>query len=257
MRASARARILISGRQQPVSPVGYGGRDGSDGGSPSMSRIAAVAAVVALVLGMASTPASARARVSIDVQAKVEAKPGRSAVISGKVSGAPTGAVVALQHLLLGHVLTVARAQISHGGFRLHLQAPVSTGTARIAVISTTGAVLAIRRVTIALDEAPLRCETPGEPAFLPIRMPAIVGEVIFPGAHVGGCGTGTPYTVTVESLSGTEIAQTTIVGRQSFAFELPLGSYRLVSGLHGECVAEATLSSPRIAHVNIVCPKP
>lgn len=220
-----------------------------------MSRIAAVAAVVALGLGMASTVAAAHTQVSIEAQARVVAKPGHSAVISGRVSGAPTGAVVALQHVFLGHVLTLSRAQISHGRFRLHLQAPVATETARIAVISTTGVVLATRREKIALDEAPFRCETPGEPA-LPVRMPAIVGEVIVPGARVGSCGTGRPYTVTVESLSGAEIAQATIAGRQSFAFELPLGSYRLVAGPHGECAAEATLSSPRIAYVDIVCPR-
>jgi hypothetical protein len=121
---------------------------------------------------------------------------------------------------------------------------------------------LVAERVKVEIREAPVNCELSPTVPQLPLGGPgkgAIIGEIIVGGVpESGACGTGRPNTVSVENEAGTLIAQSVIAGRQSFAFDLPPGSYTLLSGPHEECRGSAVVVAvARITHADIFCPVP
>jgi hypothetical protein len=184
---------------------------------------------------------------------------GQTVAVRGRLERAAVGARAALQTRHGGPWATVAKRRPRiRGRFVIRWSVPISERTGplmlRVAELERGRVVSATPARASAVAPAPVLCAPPVPPA---VNVAAGSGWIVGGLYLEGGAYPGTeaceqqPYTIDVETSSGTIVASQAVAGGHSYTLVVPAGSYTLRAN---GCTGSATVTAGRQTTANTYC---
>lgn len=187
---------------------------------------------------------------------------GTPLVLHGHLRGAPRAATVLLQGKQLeAGWHTLARASVHGSSFAVtwHPRADPGSWMIRFALVGRHGSLITTGRVRqVLVGRAPVLCGEPTTPVLSP-GDGAIVGGVYIDGGPAPGvheCQAAATVVNVLDS-GGAVVASQTVADDQSYAFQLPPGSYELRSAGSFGCTGQAVVKAGQVTHADTECPVP
>jgi hypothetical protein len=186
---------------------------------------------------------------------------GQRIAVTGRVAHPPAHASAALQIRGPRPWATVAEAPVgARDGFKIRWRVSGAEGPVALRVVALSGERVIARTSAqqSAVGPKAVYCAPPVPPA---VNIPAgdgwIVGGLYLEGGPFPGifeCEQ-QPYTINVESLSGTIVASQSVAAGHSYTVVVPAGTYKLRASSCG--LGSGTVTAAHQTKANTVCPVP